>query len=113
MTNLLKSDLRKLKAIIDENAVTLVVTPAAGALPAGVNGAAYPGATIATSNPVGAAGFGIVSGSLPTGLVLNSTTGVISGTATETVAAKPVSIRVSDAYGNSLTVAYTITITAV
>ncbi len=75
------------------------------------NAVAYPGATIAMTNAVGAPHYDIASGSLPTGLILNAVTGAISGTASEIVANKPVSIRATDSFGNTKTVAYTITIT--
>jgi Putative Ig domain. len=115
MTNRLiknKRDHKRLRAIITENTVVPTVTPATGALTAGVNGTPYAGVTIAMTNAVGAPHYSIASGALPTGLTLNGATGVIAGTPTETVAAKAVSIQATDDFGNTKTVAYTITITA-
>lgn len=110
-----KKDHKQLRALITENTIpsgSVTVTPGAGALTAGVNGTPYAGVTIAMTNAVGNAHFDIVSGALPTGLSLNGSTGAISGTPTETIAAKAVSIRATDDFGNTKTVAYTITITA-
>jgi hypothetical protein len=107
------ADHRRLRAMITENTIASpTVTPNAGALTAGVNGTPYAGVTIAMTNAVGNAFYDIVSGSLPTGLTLNGNTGAISGTPTQTVAAKAVSIRATDDFGNTKTVAYTVTITA-
>lgn len=105
-----KKDHRQLRAVLDESTVTLDI-PANGALTAGVVGQAY-SKSIAPSNAIGAIICDIVSGSLPTGLSLNATTGLISGTPSAVASAKAVSIRVTDAFGNTKTGAYTITITA-
>lgn len=107
-----KADHRKLRAMLDENTITLTLTPAAGALDAGVNGTPYGGETIAATNAVGAARFHVSAGALPTGLTLDAESGEIAGTPTETVAAKAVSITATDAFGNVGTNAYTITIAA-
>jgi hypothetical protein len=64
-------------------AYSLVINPAlaitATALPPATTGKLY-GATISTSGGTGADTFSVTAGSLPTGLTLNSSTGVISGT---------------------------------
>lgn len=107
-------DHKKLRALITENTISsanVTMTPAAGALTAGVHDVAYGGVTIAMTNAVGGSVFDIVSGSLPTGLSLDSATGLISGTPTEIIANKAVSIRATDDFGNTKTVAYTITVT--
>jgi len=53
-----------------------------GALPNATNGTAYSYSLAFGGTPSGGAIWGILSGSLPAGLSLNSTTGVISGTPT-------------------------------
>lgn len=59
-----------------------VWTTAAGALTSATSGSAYSVTITATDDSGVAPSYSIVSGSLPTGLSLNSSTGVISGTPT-------------------------------
>lgn len=108
-----RKDHAALRAIIEENTKTagLTLTPAAGALTAGVVNTPHAGVTFASSDAVGPPAFSVASGALPVGMVLNSTTGVLSGTPTAVVAAS-FSIRVSDGVGNSKTQAYTLAVTA-
>lgn len=103
-----KADHRKLRGIIEENKVTLSMTPAAGAITAGTVSSAYT-ATIAVSNGVGNVAFSVSTGTLPVGLSLNSATGVISGTPT-TAGTSNFSITAMDDYGNTLTRAYSIVV---
>lgn len=66
--------------------------------------------TISTSGGSGAKTFTLESGTLPAGLALNSSTGVISGTAT-TAGTAAITIRVTDAVGTFvITSSFTITI---
>ena len=65
---------------ITVTAPTFTFSPAAGALPSGIAGAAY-SQTIAASDGTSPYAYTVSAGSLPAGLTLNSSTGVISGTA--------------------------------
>lgn len=107
-----KRDHARLRARLTEDIVALVFSPVAGALAAGVNGTPGYSQQLSATNAIGNVVWQIASGSLPTGLSLNANTGLITGTPTETVAAKPVTMRATDGAGNTATVAYTITIAA-
>ena len=65
---------------------------------------------VATGNP--AVTFSITSGSLPSGVTLNPTTGVLSGKAASlgTAGAYPVTIRASNGIGTAATQAFTLTV---
>ncbi|NDB58917.1 hypothetical protein EB001_10750 [bacterium] len=53
--------------------------------------------------------YSIVSGSLPTGITLNSSTGVISGTSTSTTSGSyPITVRATDSGGNSANQSFTL-----
>lgn len=67
-------------------------------------------ATIAATGGGGSLTFTLVSGTLPMGLSLNSTTGVISGTPTVPGVYPGLVVRASDAFGQSDTNPFTITI---
>ncbi|WP_395742930.1 beta strand repeat-containing protein [Prosthecobacter sp.] len=84
---------------------TITVSPAS--LPNGTVNSAY-SQTVTSSGGVGAVTFAVSSGSLPAGLSLNSTSGVISGTPTST-AATTFTIRATDS--NNCTGSTTFTIT--
>ena len=64
--------------------LSMVVNPAlsvtTASLPAGVIGTAYPGASLAAAGGITPYTWSITTGSLPTGLSLNASTGAISGT---------------------------------
>ena len=65
--------------------LSIVVNPALSVtttspLPAGVIGTVYPGATLAATGGITPDTWAVTTGSLPAGLSLNATTGVISGT---------------------------------
>jgi len=68
-------------ATITISAPTLVASPAAGALTAGTVGTAY-SQTLSTSGGASPYTYAVTTGSLPAGLSLDSSTGVISGTPT-------------------------------
>ncbi|HQR35192.1 MAG TPA: Ig domain-containing protein, partial [Blastocatellia bacterium] len=85
---------------------TITVSPAT--LPGGTVGTVYPNQTI-TASPAGSYTFSVVSGTLPTGLTLNATTGVISGTPTAGGTFTP-TIRATGAGGCTGQTAYTISI---
>jgi hypothetical protein len=84
-----------------------------GIMPATVTyNTAYNGSAAATGG-VGVLTYSLAGGSgpLPTGLSLNASTGAITGTPTA-AAAFPFTIKASDAFGDSATQAYTITVNA-
>jgi len=76
--------------------------------PTATYNSAFTGSAAATGG-AGTLTYSVVSGSLPTGLSLNTSTGAITGTAT---AAGPFNftIKAADAFGDSNTQAYTITV---
>ncbi len=61
---------------------TITLTPAAGAFAGGTVGSPYAGATVTASGGTAPYAYSVSAGSLPAGLSLNGTTGVISGTPT-------------------------------
>ena len=84
---------------------TITLSPAT--LPNGMVNSAY-SQTITSSGGVGAVTYSISSGTLPAGLSLNSTSGVISGTPTSTTAAT-FTVRATDSNNCTGSTAYTIT----
>ncbi|MCX6847408.1 MAG: putative Ig domain-containing protein [Verrucomicrobia bacterium] len=84
---------------------TITVSPST--LPNGMVNSAY-SQTITSTGGVGTVTFSISSGTLPAGLSLNTTTGVISGTPTSTLAAT-FSVRATDSNACTGTTSYTIT----
>jgi hypothetical protein len=84
----------------------LTINPSS--LPEGVSGTAYSQTLTAASN-VGAVAWSISSGTLPPGLTLNSTTGVISGTP-GTANAYTFTVRANDTAGQQTEQIYTLNI---
>lgn len=76
----------------------------------GTTGTAYSSGSSATGG-AGPYTYAVVSGSLPTGLTLNASTGVVTGTPT-VAGAYPYTIQVTDAVGSTKTISGTITIVA-
>lgn len=94
---------------VDSEAITaLTLSPAAGALTGGTEGVAYT-TTISVSNEVGPPTFTVTAGTLPAGVTLNASTGVLAGTPT-TDGAYSFTITATDAYGNTGSAAYTLAI---
>ena len=108
-----RKDHAAMRAIIDENTkpAGLTLSPAAGALTAGVVDTPHAGVTFSSSDAVGSPAFSLASGALPVGMSLNTATGVLSGTPTEEETAS-FSIRVTDGVGNTKTQAYTLDVAA-
>ncbi|NBF09677.1 putative Ig domain-containing protein [Pseudomonas sp. Fl4BN1] len=94
---------------ITVSAPSLAVTPAS--LGAGTAGSAY-SATLSVSGGTAPYSYSISSGSLPAGLSLNTTSGLISGTPT-TSGTSNLTITATDTNGATGTKAYSITIAAV
>ena len=86
-------------------AITITTT----SLPSGEVGTPY-SATIMTTGGVSPLTFSIVSGSLPDGLTLDPSSGIISGTPT-TVEVSDFTVQVTSSCGNSVTQPLSITIT--
>jgi len=84
---------------------TITVSPAT--LPNGMVNSAY-SQTITSTGGVGSVTYSISSGSLPAGLSLNATSGVISGTPTSTTAAS-FTVRATDSNNCTGSTSYTIT----
>ncbi|WP_248764995.1 putative Ig domain-containing protein [Pseudomonas protegens] len=94
---------------ITVSAPSLVLTPAS--LGAGTAGSPY-GATLSATGGTAPYSYSITSGSLPTGLSLNTASGLISGTPTTSGSSNLV-ITATDANGATGSQAYSITIAAV
>ena len=86
----------------------LAITTAS--LPNGTVGTPY-SQTLAATGGTAPYTFAVTSGALPAGLSLNATTGQISGTPTAVVTSTPLTIRVTDANGQTATANLTLTIT--
>ncbi|WP_256788232.1 putative Ig domain-containing protein [Frankia sp. AvcI1] len=76
--------------------------------PAGQVGVAYSN-TLAVTGGTGPFAWSVSAGSLPPGLTLNASTGVLSGTPT-TAGSTPFTVQVSDAFGVTATQAVTFTV---
>lgn len=115
MTNRLlktKRDHKQARAVMQKNTVAQTMTPNAGALAGATIGAAYTAVTFALSAPVGASHFAVSSGALPAGLSLNAKTGAVTGTPTGPAGSRSFSVQGADDFGNKVTNAYTINVTA-
>ena len=86
---------------------TVVVTPAAGALPGGTTGVAYSQA-ISASGGSAPYSYTLAGGSLPVGLTLDRATGMLAGTPTA-AGSNAFTIAATDAYGASTTASYSLT----
>ena len=94
---------------VDSDTVaTLTMVPAAGALTGGTEGVAYT-ETISVSDEIGPPSFAVTAGALPAGVTLAAATGVLSGTPSA-AGSYSFTITATDAYGNSGSAAYTLTI---
>lgn len=87
---------------------TIVVSPAASALPDATTGIAY-GLSLSASGGSGPYNYAITVGRLPAGLTLEPLTGVISGTPS-TSESTSFTVTVTDAYSASASAAYTIAV---
>ncbi len=93
--------------------LTLSFVPAPGALPAAMAGENY-SVGIAANGGVGALLYDVSSGSLPKGMILNVSTGALTGPldADATIGETRFTIRATDTAGNSGTASYSITVEA-
>jgi len=83
---------------------TIILSPAAGALPAGSLGAAY-SQTFTQTGGLAPINFSVAAGALPPGLTLNATTGALTGTPTQ-AGDFSFTIRATDAGGCAGSAAY-------
>ena len=91
---------------------TITVTPSAAPSATGTVGTAYTSVTFSASGGVGSYTYALNSGTLPAGLTLNSSTGVLSGTPT-TAASYTFAVKATDANTCVGTVgSYTVVISA-
>ena len=93
---------------INATAIVLTVNPTTA--PAATRGVAYT-VTFASPNAIGSKTWSRLSGTFPTGLTLNASTGVLSGTPTAT-GTFSFTMKVQDANGNVGTRAYSVTVSA-
>lgn len=93
--------------------LALSFVPAAGALPAAMAGENY-SVGIAANGGIGALLYDISGGSLPKGMILNVSTGALTGPldADATIGEHRFTIRATDTAGNSGTASYSITVEA-
>lgn len=105
-----KQDHKRMRAVLTENTVTQTMTPAAGALDAGEEGVAHAGVTFAMSAPVGEARYSVSAGAIPTDMEFDGGAGTLTGTPSA-AGAYSFSVTGTDAFGNSVTNAYTMDVT--
>lgn len=94
---------------ITVTAPVLTFSPTAGALPAATFAVAY-SQTITASGGTAPYTYAITSGSLPSGLSLNTSTGVVSGTPT-TAGNVSFTVTATDAWGVARSVSYSLAVT--
>jgi len=110
------TDSGKATPLTDTASMSLVVNAApvitfTGSMPTVANtGTSYTGSA-AASGGVGTLIYSIVSGSLPSGLTLNASTGAITGSASA-AGTFNFTVKAADAYGDSSTKSYQISVTA-
>ena len=92
---------------------TVSWTTAEGNIGSSIEGSAFSETVEATTNTPGTISYAVTTGSLPSGLSLDSSTGAITGTSPEVGANTDVtfSITASDTFGNSASRSFTITVT--
>ena len=98
-----------------QTSVTIVapsLSPTSQTISGSVNGAISNSSTITASNFTGAVTYAVTSGSLPAGLALNSSTGVISGTPTAS-SSSTITVTGTGATAGSSTTSVTFAIAAV
>lgn len=106
-SNYFTSDPKSLSIAVSQGMPVVSTASLAG----GVVGTAYSQTLAATCGTRSYSSWALTSGTLPSGLVLNTTTGVISGTPT-TVQVAPITVQVTDSGGNVATKPLSITVTA-
>ncbi|OCP15639.1 putative Ig domain-containing protein [Ensifer sp. LC163] len=99
--------------VINPAPIALSFAPAQGALPAAMAGENYSVGIVANGG-VGATLYGISAGSLPKGMILNVSTGALTGPldADATIGEHSFTITATDTAGNSGTASYSITVKA-
>ena len=95
---------------IERELTVIVFTPASGSLPAAMAGEDY-SASISSSGGVNPLVYSLASGALPAGLVLNVSTGALSGTLdADTQGSYAFTIGVTDANSDTATASYALTV---
>ena len=92
-------DLSSFAGPVSINTTTLRITTTS--LPAGSVGVAYTATLAATGGTPPYVTWALISGTLPAGLTLNASTGVISGTPTTAVASSVLAFEVTDSAGDT------------
>jgi hypothetical protein len=91
---------------------TPALTITTSSLPNGAVAAAY-SQTLAATGGTGSYNWQLTSGTLPAGLILNASSGLISGTPTATASATPLSFKVTDSGSPAQTATANLTLTVV
>ncbi|MBM3091427.1 hypothetical protein GFB56_11435 [Ensifer sp. T173] len=91
----------------------VVLTPASGALVAGIVGSTYSDTSISASGGVGTISYAVTAGTLPAGLTIDATTGAITGTPTAAaLGTANFTVTATAATAGSASTGYTITVGA-